>query len=93
MHIIFSDANSLAGLELNPPKCVIVPLCDLDDDQVHKIKAWLLAHIGSWANFTIKPATKLLGFMLDLKLENSIGLSPWPNSRLESNAFTTIRPP
>ena len=54
LHPIFSDARSSAGLELKPPKCVIVPLCDLHDDQVHKIKAWLLAHIGSWANFTIK---------------------------------------
>ena len=67
LHPIFGEASSLAGLELKPPKCVIVPLCDLDDDKVRDIKTWLAAHIGSWAGFAVKPATKLLGFYVGPK--------------------------
>jgi len=64
---IFGEAISLAGLELKPPKCVIVPLCDFDADVVLRIKEWLTAHIPGWANFSIKPATKILGFYLGPK--------------------------
>jgi len=67
LHPIFGQAASLAGLELKPPKCVIVPLCDFEEDKVRDIKKWLTTHIGSWAKFSIQPATKLLGFYVGPK--------------------------
>jgi len=64
LYPIFGEANNLAGLELKPPKCVIDPLCEFDEDRVRLIKARLGAHIPGWADFSIKPAAKLLGFYL-----------------------------
>ena len=46
---------------------MLVPLCHLDEDKAGLIKNWLAKHIPGWANFDIKPATKLLGFYVGPK--------------------------
>jgi len=59
---IYAAACKLAGLELHPKKCVIVPLCKLDEHKQLQIKKWLERKIPEWANFQIADAAKLLGF-------------------------------
>jgi len=61
---IFSSALKLAGLKLKPPKCVIVPLCMLDDKRKKDISKWLKRNIPDWQDFAVKSSTKLLGFYL-----------------------------
>ena len=59
---IFQSAKKLAGLNLKPSKCVLVPLCEFSPDVAGKIHRWLLKHIPDWSEFNIRPATELLGF-------------------------------
>ena len=61
---IFRGAESIAGLKLKPPKCVIVPLCLLNESVKENIGKWLLRNIPEWANFSIQDSTKLLGFYI-----------------------------
>ncbi len=61
---IFKNAQTLAGLLLKPPKCILIPLVPWSQEVVDKIKNWLGRHIPSWANFNIKPTSKYLGFYM-----------------------------
>ena len=56
---IFISAEELAGLKLKPPKCVIVPLCELSECVKNDILKWLQRNLSSWANFSIEDSTKL----------------------------------
>ena len=61
---IFKSAEELAGLKLKPPKCVIVPLCELSNRVKNDITKWLRRNIPEWANFSVEDTTKLLGFFI-----------------------------
>ena len=61
---IFQCAKEIAGLNLKPSKCVLVPLCEFSPQVVNKIHRWLLKHIPAWSEFNIRPATELLGFLI-----------------------------
>ena len=45
IHPIFALAKTHAGLTLKPPKCVIVPLCDLTEKTKDDILKWLRRNI------------------------------------------------
>ena len=61
---IFQDAFKFAGLKLKPPKCVIVPLCQLSEKRKIDIAKWLRRNIPEWQHFSIQGCTKLLGFYI-----------------------------
>jgi len=65
---IFAKATHVGGLSLKPPKCVIIPLCELTDSVKDNIKTWLCENISTWADFSILPTAKLLGFFIGPKM-------------------------
>ena len=62
LYPIYQQAEALAGLALHPSKCVLVPLCDISEHQIHTIKGWLQRHFVPWSGFKIERAAKFLGF-------------------------------
>ncbi len=74
---IFKDAQTLAGLLLKPPKCVLVPLVPWSSEVVNQIKKWLEKHIPLWANFNIKPTSKYLGFFMGPQSGSQQWLAPF----------------
>jgi hypothetical protein len=61
---IFGDAETLAGLKLKPPKCVLVPLCKFSDRRAEDISKWMRRNIPQRAHFAVQDCTKLLGFYI-----------------------------
>ena len=61
---IFARAKTLAGLNLKPPKCTLVPLCKFSDEVASDISRWIKKHIPQWGCFAVQDSTKLLGFFL-----------------------------
>ena len=74
--LLVSQACSLAGLHLKPSKCVIIPLCEFSEDLKHKIVKWLRENIEEWAEFSICPTAKLLGFFIGPKMGSRNWLDP-----------------
>ena len=62
---MFEIFGSIAGLALNPKKCVIVlNSVEASPHNISIIRQWLSVHIPAWSEFGIANAAKYLGFVL-----------------------------
>jgi hypothetical protein len=70
---IYAAARLLAGLELKPKKCKIVPLVAPTAENFAKVKLWIQEQIPQWKDFEVKGAAEMLGFFIGPQM----GLYNW----------------
>ena len=61
LEVVYRDLAEIAGLELNLPKCVMVPLWNC---QLEELRAQLVLQSPFWSRIAVQGYGKYLGFMI-----------------------------